>query len=238
MSTRLASLDAIHRACWQQLALATHARGHGWRRLALATVAQDLAHADGPPQADAPTAVANVPTAVADVRTVVADVRTVVLREVDADARLLVFYTDSRARKVAQIRAQPQATLLAWCPSLGWQLRLRARLAVDTGGLAVSSRWAQLKMHPAAQDYLSPLPPGTALPVQHGTATPPPDGGAPPPPPEAAPPHDGHAPDRSSREHFAVVFATVEQIDWLELHPEGHRRAGFSAEGRGLWLTP
>ncbi len=91
------------------------------------------------------------------------DLRSVMLREVDAPARTLMFFTDARSSKVAQIAAQPQATLLAWSSALGWQLRLRVRLDVQTSGLAVSSRWARLKLSPAAQDYLSPLPPGAPL---------------------------------------------------------------------------
>ena len=196
MTVRLTSLDRIHAACWQELDAAAHTRGHAWRTMALATVAPPDTAGDAP----------------------VADVRSVVLREVTADERLLVFYTDSRSPKVAQLRAQPLATLMLWCPRLGWQLRLRARMAVDTGGLGVSSRWARLKMHPAAQDYLSPLPPGAKLDT----------------PAHQAP----AAPDRDSREHFAVVYVTIERIDWLELHAEGHRRAVFDVPGAGRWVTP
>lgn len=196
MTARLTTLDSIHAACWQELVAAARGRGHAWRMLALATVAPPDAAGDAP----------------------VADVRTVVLREVEADARLLVFYTDSRSPKVAQLRAQPRVTLMCWSPALSWQLRMRVHTAVDTGGLGVSSRWARLKMHPAAQDYLSPLPPGAALDT----------------PAHQTPP----APDRDSREHFAVVFATVERIDWLELHAEGHRRAVFDGHGAGHWVTP
>ncbi|MDT7834468.1 pyridoxamine 5'-phosphate oxidase family protein [Aquabacterium sp. OR-4] len=196
MTERLTSLDRIHAACWQELEAATRTRGHGWRLLALASLAPPD-HAGEPP---------------------VADVRTVVLREVQADARQLVIYTDSRSPKLAQIRSQPQVTAMCWSPALSWQLRLRARLTVDTDGLGVSSRWARLKMHPSAQDYLSPLPPGAALDT----------------PAQQAPP----APDRGSREFFAVIFATVERIDWLELHAEGHRRAVFDDHGAGHWVTP
>jgi hypothetical protein len=115
---------------------------------------------------------------------------------------------------VAQITAQPQAMLLAWSAALGWQLRLRVRLSVQTSGLAVSSRWARLKLHPAAHDYLSPLPPGSTL-----------DGPAGPP-----------VPPRDTRGHFAVVQAAVERIDWLELHADGHRRAIFPAGGTPAWV--
>jgi hypothetical protein len=110
------------------------------------------------------------------------------------------------------MQQQPAGTLLAWCARLGWQLRLRVRLQVHTSGLAVSSRWARLKMTPAAQDYLSPLPPGAPL--------------------------ERPLPERGTREHFAVVSAQVQSIDWLELHADGHRRAVFDIAGNGQWRVP
>jgi pyridoxamine 5'-phosphate oxidase len=82
---------------------------------------------------------------------------------------------------------------------------------LQTAGLAVSSRWARVKMTPAAHDYLSPLPPGSPL--------------------------DQPIIERGGREHFAVVMATVTSIDWLELHAQGHRRALFDGRGR-RWLVP
>ena len=62
----------------------------------------------------------------------------------------------------------------------------------------------------AAQDYLAPLPPGTAL---------------------------GTAPQRESRAHFALVTAQVHTIDWLWLDPAGHRRAVFDDRG-ARWVQP
>jgi len=183
MTARIDTLDQIHQACWQELGKAPRNKAHAFRVMGLATV-------DGE----------------------VADLRSVVLREVLADEQTLLFFTDARSPKVAQIQRQPAGTLLVWCERLGWQLRLRVQLEVQTSGLAVSSRWARLKMTPAAQDYLSPLPPGA--PVEHPL------------------------PERSSREHFAVVQARVQAIDWLELHAEGHRRALFDSAGQGRWLTP
>lgn len=193
MSRRIDSLPDIHHACWHELTQAAEGKGHAWRMMALATVA--LAEPDHP-AGTAP----------------MADLRNVVLREANAAARTLMFFTDTRSPKVAQITAQPAATLLVWCPQLSWQLRLRVQLAVETSGLAVSSRWARLKMKPAAQDYLSPLPPGTPL--------------------------DHLRPERGTREFFSIVLATVTGLDWLELHPDGQRRALFDADGRGQWLTP
>ena len=106
-------------------------------------------------------------------------------------------------------------TLVAWCPRLGWQLRLKARLSLDTDGLALSSRWARLKLSPAAQDYLSPLAPGAAL--------------------DAAAPASPSGP--VERGHFALLLAQVQSTDWLELHRDGHRRARFDEAG-ARWLVP
>jgi pyridoxamine 5'-phosphate oxidase len=134
-----------------------------------------------------------------------------VLRDVDTERREIVFYTDARSPKVAQIHAQPQAVLVGWWPQPGWQLRLRVTLSIETSGLEVSSRWARVKLSPSAHDYLAALPPGT--------------------------PVDRFQPERGSREHFAVVTARVDEMDWLELHAEGHRRARLAGDA-STWLTP
>ncbi len=175
-------LPALEDTIWQELARATRDRGHAWRFAVLATV-------DGE----------------------AADARTVVLRDTDRATRTLLIYTDARSPKAAQLTAHPLGTLVLWSPQLSWQLRLRVRLALETSGLRVSSRWAQLKLTPAAQDYLSPLPPGSPL--------------------AAA------APERQSREHFAVLAAVVLSLDWLLLAATGHRRARFDAAG-AAWVTP
>lgn len=181
-AARLESLSQIERACWQGLAEAASTTEHDWRYLVLATAAGDRA-----------------------------DARIVVLREVDAETRELLFFTDSRSPKVEQMQQQPAASLVAWSPGRLWQLRLSVRCTVLTDGLEVSSRWARMKLSPAASDYLSPLPPGAPL--------------------------DHPMPDRSSRENFAVVSALVESMDWLELHADGQRRACFDARG-ARWLQP
>jgi pyridoxamine 5'-phosphate oxidase len=186
MPPRLETLPEIEAAAWFELARAAADRSHPWRTPVLATV--DTAGA-------APAA----------------DARTVVLREVDATSHTLLLFTDSRAAKVRQAKAAPAGTLVFWSPALGWQLRCAVMLQVEEAGLAVSSRWASIKVSPAAQDYLSPLPPGAPL----GSAV----------------------PALAQRGKFAVVTAAVQAIDWLELHPDGHRRASFSSAG-GHWVQP
>ena len=185
MTPRLPSLAAIEAEVWHQLERAAHDKQHEWRAPVLATV-------DGEG----------------------ADARTVILREVDARQKQLLTFTDDRAGKVAQLLHHPRATLVMWSPKLSWQLRCRVLLSLEMTGLAATSRWARIKLTPAAQDYLARLPPGAPL-------------GAPEVPTSAP----------LKREYFAVVNAQVLAIDWLELHREGHRRAVFDDRG-ARWVQP
>lgn len=183
MSARVETLAEVEAEVWRQLARCAGDKTHPWRTSVLATVNGEMA-----------------------------DARLVVIREVDARQKQLIFYTDERAGKVAQLLHHPHGTMVMWCPTLAWQLRCRVRLAMEMSGLAASSRWARIRLSPAAQDYLSPLPPGTNLP--------------------AVPAHPPVA-----RDYFAVIDATIEAIDWLELHPDGHRRAIFDGQG-ARWVQP
>jgi pyridoxamine 5'-phosphate oxidase len=177
-------LASIEAEVWAELERASADKAHPWRTPVLATVAGDAA-----------------------------DARTVVLREIDLRARQLLLYSDERAGKVVQLLKHPNGTLVMWSPKLGWQLRCRVRLALEMSGLAASSRWARIKLSPAAQDYLSPLPPGTPL-------------------PDAAPVHAA-----VDREYFSIISAEVISVDWLELRAEGHRRALFDENG-ARWVQP
>lgn len=180
--TRLSDLAAIEQQLWRELTRCARDRDHGWRRAVLASCSPDGA-----------------------------DARLVVLREVHAEQRELVIYTDTRSPKVAQLQRDPRATLVCWSAALGWQLRLRGEVEIAADGLEVTSRWATIKHRPAAQDYLSPLAPGSDL--------------------EAGGKVD------HPREHFGVLTFRVRAIDWLEVHALGHRRAAFDARGR-RWLAP
>ena len=140
-----------------------------------------------------------------------ADARSLVLREVDAAERRLVFYTDARSPKVRQIEQSPQGTLIFYSRALGWQLRMQVRLHVQTAGLAVSSRWAKLQTSAGARDYLSVAAPGRPL--------------------------DAPLSDLGVRGHFAIIEAMAETVDWVELHPEGHRRAVLGGH-ESHWVQP
>ncbi len=191
---RLDDLTQIEAAVWRELETAVTGRGHPWRVGVLAT-----RDGDG------------------------VDARNVVLREIDSATRTLRFFTDARSPKAQQIEQYPAGSLVLWSAALGWQLRLRVALTMENSGLAVLSRWARMKLTPAAQDYLSPLPPGSSLGSSLGSTP-------------AAPPALAQ-PARESRDHFAVVAAEVMAVDWLELDARGHRRAVFDG-GPARWVTP
>jgi pyridoxamine 5'-phosphate oxidase len=193
MTDRLTSLTDIEAEVWRQLERSTVEKQHEWRAPVLATV-----NGDG------------------------ADARTVILREVDVQLKQLLSFTDDRAGKVAQLLSHPRATMVMWSRALGWQLRCKVLLSLEMTGLAATSRWARIKLTPAAQDYLARLPPGAPL--------------AKPLDKRADEPELPTA-DPIKREYFAVVNAQVLAIDWLELHREGHRRAVFDEHG-ARWVQP
>ena len=140
--------------------------------------------------------------------------RTVVLRHADAQALTLGFYTDARSPKIAELAEQPQAKLLFWSTRLNWQLRVRVRVATLTSGPQVEAVWAKVKQSRAAGDYLTLRAPGQPLADDVSMAV------------------NNHAPH-----HLALLNAQVDEIDWLELSRNGHRRARLSATTWD-WLTP
>lgn len=174
METLLQTDHDIRQRIWVELQRATHDRHHEWRTPVLATVG-----ADGWPGA-----------------------RTVVLRQADARLASLVFYTDSRSPKVAELVAAPHASFVFWSKRLSWQLRVQAHMVVQTSGPQVSEVWERMRQSPAAGDYLAANAPGALL-------------------PDAS---ERQAPE-DLQHHLAIVTAQVQAIDWLELARTGHRCA-------------
>lgn len=143
--------------------------------------------------------------------------RTVVLRGCDADARVLLFHTDLRSAKVAEIRAAPHGAVHVYEPQEKIQLRLDCALSLETGGALADARWAAT--HAGSRTlYGVSLPPGTPLDDP------------------AAVRADAHA-----RANFAVIVARIQALEWLYLSARGHRRARFSWADdarRATWLVP
>jgi hypothetical protein len=146
-------------------------------------------------------------------------VRTVVLREVDRAARLLSFQTDRRSPKVTAIRANPTVSWLFYDPPVRLQLRIKTAARIHTDDSIAAAAWAAV---PTANqmNYLSENAPGTSIPTVYRSPT------------------QWRA---AGRENFAVVNCRVDEIDWLMIHPQGHRRLRFTFSGDAVtseWLVP
>jgi general stress protein 26 len=143
-----------------------------------------------------------------------ANARTVVLRSVDVARQMLFIHTDARSPKATELGEKPHALFVFWSARLKWQLRVRVAVVIDTDGPKVEALWQQVKQSAAAADYLGRTAPGSPCPDAHIGAA-------------AA---DG-------RSHFALISASVLEMDWLELGRSGHRRARVLAD-TWQWLTP
>jgi pyridoxine/pyridoxamine 5'-phosphate oxidase len=175
--------ESLRQRLWQELQRAGLDRHHEWRTPVLATTGLD-----GLPQA-----------------------RTVVLREVRRSHEQLLIYTDARSPKVAELLAQPVASLLCWSTRLNWQLRLQLRFQVSQDDAETRAAWERVRQSPSASDYLAARAPGSPL-------------------AEAQ-----EAPLETPR--LAVLHGRVVRMDWLELGRSGHRRARLD-EQVVQWLVP
>lgn len=145
--------------------------------------------------------------------------RTVVLRGLEPATRRLRLHTDARAGKVAELAAEPRATLLFYDPAAQLQLRLSGRATLHRDDALAEEAWA------ASRDFSRmcyAIEPAPGLPV----ATPP------------AAPLDSEA----GRPHFCVVILHLDRLESLHLAASGHRRARFGWDAAGApaatWLVP
>ena len=140
----------------------------------------------------------------------------VVLRGADSETRELLVYTDPRTPKWSELLEQPHAELLFWNAREKRQLRCQCLVELHEGDALAARHQAQLPKH-GAGDYAAERRPGTVIKN--------PEQGA----------------ELGSKWNFGVIALTVEEMDWLELRREGHRRAGFVREDDKWtmnWLQP
>jgi len=190
MKPQLETPQDIRQHIWKELGRASQDRHHEWRTPVLATVGTDGS----------------------------VNARTVVLREVNAQTQTLQIFTDARSSKVQELGQQAHAVFVFWSKRLGWQLRVRADISVQTSGPEVQVLWDRVKQSAAAADYLSATAPGSAL--------------------TSAETVSGESVSADSNQHhFARLTAQVSEMDWLELGRAGHRRAKMTQD-LWEWLTP
>jgi hypothetical protein len=160
------------------------------------------------------------------------NLRTVVLRQADADARLLGFHSDRRTQKIGEIRANDTVMWHGWDPERSEQLRLQGTATIHTNDAFASRMWQQ----GTPQElwlYARPKTPGVP------TDTP--ESGIKAGVEEKAFEDLTREDIADGRPYFAAVRTIVEEIHWLHLHPEGHYRARFKWDGNafdGTWVIP
>lgn len=152
-------------------------------------------------------------------------VRTVVLRRASREQRSVMFHTDVRSTKVAELRRDPRISLVGCDLDGGVQIRLHgvARIVEapsETRGVWNSSRPRTLIV------YRTPIAPATPItsPTEAHATT--------------------HVEDLDSSagfDNFCLIEVAVSRIDYLDLNPAGHMRASLVFEEgkwRGTWIAP
>ncbi|MDJ0631432.1 MAG: pyridoxamine 5'-phosphate oxidase family protein [Rhodobacter sp.] len=142
------------------------------------------------------------------------EARMAVLRAADRGRAEAAIHTDSHSTKIAELHADPRATLHSWNDTLQLQLRLRGVMRIATGDDA-AHLWPQVPDGSRSSYGVTPAP-GTAI---------------------ASSDAYSRAPDPG---RFAVLTLRIEEIDAVHLSGDYHRRAVFCRRNgwAGAWLAP
>lgn len=156
--------------------------------------------------------------------------RVMILRQCNWASSALRFHSDLRSDKISQIEANADASVLIYDEAAKIQIRLTGTIALGTTD-AADAAWAASTEF-ARRCYMTQSAPGnvsdrpaSGLPAWI----------------------EGKQPTEemlvSARENFAILSFSFDQIDWLYLANNGHRRAKFervsdSHNWAGNWLIP
>ncbi len=149
--------------------------------------------------------------------------RTVVLRAVDDERRTLRFHTDRRSMKYGEIAAEPRVALHFYDPGAKVQLCIDGRATLHADDALADRAWSESRPMSRLCYRVAPGP-GTEI----GD-------------PKEAVTEDAGGNGQAGRENFAAISVAIDSIEWLYLAVQGHRRALFRWDGRGLsatWLVP
>ena len=148
--------------------------------------------------------------------------RTVVFRGCDSEQRVLMFHTDARSPKWADLKADKRIAMHFYFPKQKLQFRVQGTARLEHKTDATLAKWNS--MNSSAHDcYRVKTAPGTPIDEPRSRAE------------ETAGEHDGYP-------AFARVHIQVRSIDWLYLAAVGHRRAQFTWTDDGTlnrrWVGP
>lgn len=194
-----ASLGKLETLCWQRLLSALTQKEDAFKTMVLATYTGQRS-----------------------------DARLVVLRQVDATRKYVWFHTDSRADKVMQLEAFPDAALVFWDEKQQLQLRLSVETRLHTDDYIADEHWQTLWVG-SRKMYLSEYSPGNEQPAPYPGF--PKELGNELPSAEAS---------EVGRKNFAVIECRVLALEYLQLNRSGQTRARFQyePESKLVWLAP
>ncbi|WP_322028975.1 pyridoxamine 5'-phosphate oxidase family protein [Paraburkholderia sp. J76] len=152
-------------------------------------------------------------------------VRTVVLRRASREQRSVMFHTDVRSTKVAELRRDPRISLLGCDLDAGIQIRLHGVASIVEATSVRRHVWNSSQPRTLIV-YRTPFAPATPVtsPAQAHAAT-----------------HAENMGPSAGFENFCLIEVTVSRIDYLDLNPAGHMRASLvfeDGEWRGTWIAP
>jgi hypothetical protein len=153
--------------------------------------------------------------------------RTVVMRAVSTERAEIRCHTDRRSPKIREITRDPRVSWHFYAPELKLQLRLKASATAHFDDQVADDAWAKSSLS-SRRCYLAPSSPGAEC-AQPSPNLPEYLLGRVPTLEESLP----------GRENFAAISTVVDEMDWLWLAADGHRRARFTRVGtewRGTWL--
>lgn len=157
------------------------------------------------------------------------NLRVVVLRRFWRKTPRLAFHTHLGSPKISEIRANPNVSFAFYHPKEKLQLRIKGRATIHTNDDLAEEQWQATELF-SRRCYVGEAP------TQESRK---PTSGLP-----------GNLVDReptreeseTGKANFAVVAATIESIDCLELAVKGHRRSLFiwreDNQIEMKWLTP
>ena len=156
-------------------------------------------------------------------------VRTVVLRKANREADAIWFHTDVRSPKVAELRADPRISLLAYDPETNLQIRVQGSAMISDDESDRRAMWTSSRPHTLTL-YRSPCCPSTEI-ARPSDAY-----------PESEPELDTDAAaTKSGYAHFALVRVSIDRFDVLHIKSEGHQRCVLNQSDTGWqahWVSP
>jgi len=154
--------------------------------------------------------------------------RIVVLREVNPQQRTLIYWTDKRSDKVAQLRSNPSLSALFWNEKRKLQIRASGTTTLLQNNDLTREAWDKIGIR-GRKSYATSQAPGTTIEQDS----------------DGLPAQWGDDLDLQDTEYaydnFMIILQEVTSMECLHLHQEGHQRARFDWNGeawQSSWLVP